>query len=487
MATTRIFSRSLLTTKQTLASLLSRSYASAAVPLSTRPSNSLSSSISLLRPLIAANFHRLSPVTTTVRGYSTQRTSTSLNDPKHNWSNRAPKETILHDGCDFRHWLVLMEKPEGDPTRDDLIDSYIKTLAQVVGSEDEARMKIYSVHTGPNFAFGALVSKELANKIKELPNVRCVLPNSYLDSKTKDYGGEPFINGQAVPYDLKYHQEWLRNNRKADYRNGHNARPHKCDTSTNVQNMPNPGNPPGSNPRGMPPYMTNPPNIVGTPPGNIAGQPRYIMGAGQPQYNMGGGMPQNNSGGGDMPQNSSGGNPQHNEEGRMPENRVGGLQNNSGGGDMPQNSTGGNQQHNEEGRMPENRVGGLQNNSGGGDMPQNSSGGNPQHNEEGRMPENRVGGLQNNSGGGDMPQNSSGGNPQHNEEERMSENHMGGPPKQTGEGKVRNKFEENRHVTSETEIQRLLADAREASDFISTTIVQAKLNPSGGYGTCGMA
>ncbi|KAH7836717.1 hypothetical protein Vadar_004732 [Vaccinium darrowii] len=47
---------------------------------------------------------------------------------------------------------------------------------------------------------------------------------------------------------------------------------------------------------------------------------------------------------------------------------------------------------------------------------------------------------------------------------------------------VRNKFEENRHITSETEIQRLLVDAREASDFISTTIVQAKLNPSSGYG-----
>ena len=26
-----------------------------------------------------------------------------------------------------------MEKPEGDPTRDEIIDSYIKTLAMVVG------------------------------------------------------------------------------------------------------------------------------------------------------------------------------------------------------------------------------------------------------------------------------------------------------------------------------------------------------------------
>ncbi|XP_043708591.1 uncharacterized protein LOC122657859 [Telopea speciosissima] len=45
---------------------------------------------------------------------------------------------------------------------------------------------------------------------------------------------------------------------------------------------------------------------------------------------------------------------------------------------------------------------------------------------------------------------------------------------------VRNKFEDSRNVTSEAEIKKLLDDARDASDFISTMIVQAKLNPSGG-------
>lgn len=68
-----------------------------------------------------------------MRGYATRQTSSSLNDPNPNWSNRPPKETILLDGCDFEHWLVVMEKPEGDPTRDEIIDSYIKTLAQIVG------------------------------------------------------------------------------------------------------------------------------------------------------------------------------------------------------------------------------------------------------------------------------------------------------------------------------------------------------------------
>ncbi|KAK7846776.1 mitochondrial zinc maintenance protein 1, mitochondrial [Quercus suber] len=46
---------------------------------------------------------------------------------------------------------------------------------------------------------------------------------------------------------------------------------------------------------------------------------------------------------------------------------------------------------------------------------------------------------------------------------------------------VRKKFEDNRHVTSEPEIRKLLDDAREASHFITTMIVQAKLNSSGGY------
>lgn len=46
---------------------------------------------------------------------------------------------------------------------------------------------------------------------------------------------------------------------------------------------------------------------------------------------------------------------------------------------------------------------------------------------------------------------------------------------------VRTRFEENRNVTSETDIQRHIDEAHEASHFISTMIVQAKLNDHGGY------
>ncbi|KAF8653838.1 hypothetical protein HU200_061963 [Digitaria exilis] len=129
-----------------------------------------------------------------VRCFATQAATSSLRDTSPNWSNRPPKETILLEGCDFEHWLVVMEPPPGnaanpDIMRDEIINGYIQTLAQVVGSEEEARLKIYSVSTRHYFAFGALVSEELSYKLKELPNVPWVLPDSYLDVKNKDYGG----------------------------------------------------------------------------------------------------------------------------------------------------------------------------------------------------------------------------------------------------------------------------------------------------------
>ncbi|KAG6519366.1 multiple organellar RNA editing factor 8, chloroplastic/mitochondrial-like [Zingiber officinale] len=213
------------------------------VPLSPHASRALSlpgaSPLLRLRPLVAAVpvgfLLRRSPVRSGFRCFSTRPTTSSLNDPSPNWSNRPPKETILLDGCDFEHWLVVMEPPDPSLTRDEIIDGYIKTLAEVLGSEDEARMSIYSVSTKHYFAFGCKVSEEISYKIKPLSKVRWVLPDSYLDVKNKDYGGEPFIDGKAVPYDPKYHEEWVRNNARAQERSRRNDRPRNFDRSRNFE------------------------------------------------------------------------------------------------------------------------------------------------------------------------------------------------------------------------------------------------------------
>ncbi|XP_008784778.1 multiple organellar RNA editing factor 3, mitochondrial-like [Phoenix dactylifera] len=131
--------------------------------------------------------------TTSGSGYS------PLNDPSPNWSNRPPKETILLDGCDYEHWLIVMEFPENPkPSEDEMIAAYVKTLASVVGSEEEAKKKIYSVCTTTYTGFGALISEELSYKVKGLPGVLWVLPDSYLDVPNKDYGGDLFIDGKVI-------------------------------------------------------------------------------------------------------------------------------------------------------------------------------------------------------------------------------------------------------------------------------------------------
>ena len=57
-----------------------------------------------------------------------------LNDPSPNWSNRPPKETILLDGCDYEHWLIVMEFPaDPKPSEEDMVAAYVKTLTAVLG------------------------------------------------------------------------------------------------------------------------------------------------------------------------------------------------------------------------------------------------------------------------------------------------------------------------------------------------------------------
>ncbi|TVU08800.1 hypothetical protein EJB05_42215, partial [Eragrostis curvula] len=295
---------------------------------SSRPLRSLAAAAGSLLPAAP----RPSPAP--ARFLSSQPAQSSLRDSSPNWSNRPPKETILLDGCDFEHWLVVMDPPPGNPgapdiPREEIIDGYIKTLAQVVGSEEEARQKIYSVSTRHYFAFGALVSEELSYKLKELPNVRWVLPDSYLDVKNKDYGGEPFINGEAVPYDPKYHEEWVRNNSRVNQPRGRD-RPHKprnIERRENMQNFQNRGatpgqgfsntSPPGQQgmlPRDAPPMHHAQPNMPPPPPsaGAPPYQAGYAPGSGQ-NYQQGGapsyqGVPPGYQGSNQGYQGSPGGN-----------------------------------------------------------------------------------------------------------------------------------------------------------------------------------
>ncbi|KAG9446879.1 hypothetical protein H6P81_013007 [Aristolochia fimbriata] len=117
-----------------------------------------------------------------------------------NYSDRPPTEMApLFPGCDYEHWLIVMDKPGGEgATKQQMIDCYIQTLAKVVGSEEEAKKKIYNVSCERYFGFGCEIDEETSNKLEGLPGVLFVLPDSYVDPENKDYGAELFVNGEIV-------------------------------------------------------------------------------------------------------------------------------------------------------------------------------------------------------------------------------------------------------------------------------------------------
>ncbi|XVF62817.1 hypothetical protein PTKIN_Ptkin09bG0039000 [Pterospermum kingtungense] len=117
-----------------------------------------------------------------------------------NFSDRPPTEMApLFPGCDYEHWLIVMDKPGGEgATKQQMIDCYIQTLAKVVGSEEEAKKKIYNVSCERYFGFGCELDEETSNKLEGLPGVLFVLPDSYVDPEYKDYGAELFVNGEIV-------------------------------------------------------------------------------------------------------------------------------------------------------------------------------------------------------------------------------------------------------------------------------------------------
>ncbi|XP_008802961.1 multiple organellar RNA editing factor 2, chloroplastic-like [Phoenix dactylifera] len=116
------------------------------------------------------------------------------------FSDRPPTEMApLFPGCDYEHWLIVMDKPGGEgATKQQMIDCYIQTLAKVVGSEEEAKKKIYNVSCERYFGFGCEIDEETSNKLEGLPGVLFVLPDSYVDPENKDYGAELFVNGEIV-------------------------------------------------------------------------------------------------------------------------------------------------------------------------------------------------------------------------------------------------------------------------------------------------
>ncbi|KAL4197369.1 hypothetical protein AMTRI_Chr04g250720 [Amborella trichopoda] len=88
--------------------------------------------------------------------------------------------------CD--HWLVVVEKPQnGALSKAQVIDYYVETLAEVLGSKKEAQMCIYDASWQTHFGFCCVIDEESSTKLSSLPEVLSVRPDSDIESSNKDY------------------------------------------------------------------------------------------------------------------------------------------------------------------------------------------------------------------------------------------------------------------------------------------------------------
>ncbi|XP_042490080.1 DAG protein, chloroplastic-like [Macadamia integrifolia] len=134
-------------------------------------------------------------------------------------SSNEPRETILLPGCDYNHWLIVMEFPKDPaPTREQMIETYLNTLATVLGSMEEAKKNMYAFSTTTYTGFQCTVDEETSEKFKGLPGVLWVLPDSYIDVKNKDYGGDKYINGEIIPCKYPTYQPKQRGGSKYESR-----------------------------------------------------------------------------------------------------------------------------------------------------------------------------------------------------------------------------------------------------------------------------
>ncbi|XP_017699268.3 multiple organellar RNA editing factor 1, mitochondrial-like [Phoenix dactylifera] len=109
-------------------------------------------------------------------------------------------DEILFEGCDYNHWLITMDFPKDPaPTREEMIETYIQTLAKVVGSVEEAKKRMYALSTTTYTGFQAVMTEEMSEKFRGLPGVVFILPDSYIDPVNKEYGGDKYDNGVITP------------------------------------------------------------------------------------------------------------------------------------------------------------------------------------------------------------------------------------------------------------------------------------------------
>ncbi|XP_050377493.1 multiple organellar RNA editing factor 1, mitochondrial-like isoform X2 [Argentina anserina] len=170
---------------------------SATSALSSVPRSS-SSPVAVVQPSPTVQFQFQS------RSFRSSSFYSARTNPSYGGGNQNEEigpDTILFEGCDYNHWLIVMDFPKDNkPPPEDMIRTYEETCAKGLNmSVDEAKKKIYACSTTTYTGFQVLMTEEESEKFNGVPGVIFVLPDSYIDPQNKQYGGDKYENGVITP------------------------------------------------------------------------------------------------------------------------------------------------------------------------------------------------------------------------------------------------------------------------------------------------
>lgn len=70
--------------------------------------------------------------------------SANLSMPPTELSGLTQVDSLVN-GCDYNHWLVVMDPPDGYPLRDQIVQRYIQTLALAIGRSLNTQLSFISL------------------------------------------------------------------------------------------------------------------------------------------------------------------------------------------------------------------------------------------------------------------------------------------------------------------------------------------------------
>ncbi|XP_020220750.1 multiple organellar RNA editing factor 1, mitochondrial [Cajanus cajan] len=154
-----------------------------------------------IRCSVSSSFHSPNMVVQSRSLRSSSISLLSVRSSQGNIPDEIGPDTILFEGCDYNHWLFVMDFPKDNkPSPEEMVRVYEETCAKGLNiSVEEAKKKMYACSTTTYTGFQAVMTEEESKKFEGLPGVIFVLPDSYIDPVNKQYGGDQYINGTIIP------------------------------------------------------------------------------------------------------------------------------------------------------------------------------------------------------------------------------------------------------------------------------------------------